>query len=159
MLAIRSKILIATNFFNTFIICGRCERTPHVVIDLLKRNTYVKPVVPTFTFARIRCFFHPSMNTVIAHTYLLESNIINCLCHGGHLLQSSSTHFLRTSTGRTLCEKCKKRRITCKSSTTATHLLAISFLYVSVVHHMNQWQLRHHPVCYFSLGCSGNWNT
>ncbi len=34
-------MLIATNFFNTLIICGRCERTPHVVIDLLRRNTYV----------------------------------------------------------------------------------------------------------------------
>ena len=60
-------MLIVWNLFFTFILCDRCERNPHVMNRLLKRNTHVRLVSSTFTFDHIRCRFHPS-SIAVSHS-------------------------------------------------------------------------------------------
>ena len=75
----RGKMLTVVNLFNTFILCGRCERKSHVMNGLLKRKPHVRLVSSTFTFHHIRCRFQSSSNTV-SH--------------------SSSSHYPHSSTGK-----------------------------------------------------------
>jgi hypothetical protein len=74
----KSKLLLS-NVCDARSRGGRCERNPHVMNGLLKRNTHARLVSSAFTFDRIRRRFHPSSNTVA---------------------RSSSSHCPHSSTGK-----------------------------------------------------------
>ena len=145
-------MLTSTNLFNTFILCGRCERNLHAMNEILKGNTHAKLVSSTFTFDRFRCCFHPSWNTVLRFSsshyttslrdmktqYRSCHNKDNLPCHGGFTSSYYYT-FIITSPVRILVTMTSHQWFDVTSP--VTHRLVISFFYTSVVHHINQWQL------------------
>jgi hypothetical protein len=91
-----------------------------------------------------------SHHRIIARIYLLASNIFNCpwsstaiiiITFSAHIYWNNFVHFT------VILRRAWPFNVYIIISP-ATHLLAISFLSISVVHHINQWQLRQHRVFY-----------